>query len=664
MSKKIFSSAMEILKLFPYVNFTSKTINNKGCDVYKAICPCHNDNTESLSICDDKETRRIIVYCHAGCVAKDIFKQIGISPSESYYDIKPVEHYNYYDEDNNFLFQVTRMSNKTFPRYPKNTATSLYKLPELLKSESDLVILVEGEKDVNNLTQFDFMVTSVSNGANSFSNDFIKYFAKKHVIMIADNDEAGKKYAKKIKHLLPKYCLSLKIGYVPVGKDASDYIEYLEKNKMNVRDNFLQLFSNWNVVPIANFFDDDGVLKPYLLSQHIMDKYSLILHNKVIYTFYNGNYIIADLDTTIRKEWRDITIRQVKETIADIYAYATIKENESSPNYIKVKNGIFDINTDTLHDNSEKYFITNIIPHNYNPDAYNLTLDEVLNHWSGYCIEKRMLIEEIFGYCLYRRSCFKKFFIFQGETNVGKSTFLNLFKILVGKNNHYGLKLEELTKDFSAVNLISKLVNVGDDISGKTLKDSDMLKSLTSGHQVQVANKYEKEVSLCNYATLIFACNQVPKMPDISGGLDSRHIIIPLSNQVKTIDYDLSYKIESDDAMEYLLLLAINGLKRLLKQNGFTIPVDVAEAINDCKINNNSVLAWIDQLLDVDAILERPITDVYQEYVRFVNLNGGIALGSIVYSRELVRTCKGIEIRRKRSNNSIIKIFSKIGEIK
>ena len=61
----------------------------------------------------------------------------------------------------------------------------------MLAAEHNDVFVVEGEKDVDNLTRRGFTATTNSGGAKKWSSDLNRYFAGKNGYLLADNDDVG-----------------------------------------------------------------------------------------------------------------------------------------------------------------------------------------------------------------------------------------------------------------------------------------------------------------------------------------------------------------------------------------------------------------------------------------------------------------------------------------
>ena len=102
-----------------------------------------------------------------------------------------------------------------------------YRLPELIASQHDDVLIVEGEKDADNVAALGFTVTTNSEGAGKFTADLAEYFKGKKAYILPDNDEAGAKHAQQVSALLVDVARSVRVvnfpGLPPKG-DVSDWI--------------------------------------------------------------------------------------------------------------------------------------------------------------------------------------------------------------------------------------------------------------------------------------------------------------------------------------------------------------------------------------------------------------------------------------------------------
>lgn len=169
-----------------------------------ACCPAHKDSTPSLSL-RDAGPGRVLVHCHAGCGQATVIEALrdrGLWPQiENHFrQRRIVAEYGYCDEQGRLLYQVVRTDPKGFfQRYPderggwinrKHSRQVLYRLPEVLSAS--IVLLVEGEKDVETLRSYGFVATTIAGGAKSaWLSGFTQGLAGRTVILVPDNDSAG-----------------------------------------------------------------------------------------------------------------------------------------------------------------------------------------------------------------------------------------------------------------------------------------------------------------------------------------------------------------------------------------------------------------------------------------------------------------------------------------
>lgn len=100
----------------------------------------------------------------------------------------------------------------------------LYHLPAVL--HADAVYLVEGEKDVSTLESGGLVATTNSGGAaQKWLPEYTESLCGRHVFIIPDNDDPGRKRAKLIAHELAGKAAEVLVAAVPAGKDVTEFIE-------------------------------------------------------------------------------------------------------------------------------------------------------------------------------------------------------------------------------------------------------------------------------------------------------------------------------------------------------------------------------------------------------------------------------------------------------
>lgn len=149
--------------------------------------------------------------------------------------------------------------------------------------------------------------------------------------------------------------------------------------------------------------------------------------------------------------------------------------------------------------------------------------------------------------------------------------------------------------------------------------------------------KYAQPFMLESYATQIFCANQLPNVNDHSDGFSRRLVIIPFNAKFSKhdADYDpfIEDKLLEDDALEYLLKISIEGLKRALYNKQFT-KSDAGEKEKELYLrSNNNVLEWFDD--EEPKIENEAVADVYRMYSVWCALNGAKAVKKNTLSKEI-----------------------------
>lgn len=185
-------------------------------------CPAHRGADLNCTVNPGTKGADVVITCQShGCEYKDIVAALGLEAQpERSQSAQPrasapkptratiTKTYDYHDATGALIYQTVRTDPKDFfqrrPRERGGWVNNLqgveavpYRLPELLASD-DIVIVVEGEKDVDNLRELGFVATCNHGGAGKWSTVHAKYLAGRDVAVIPDNDEAGTKHAAKV----------------------------------------------------------------------------------------------------------------------------------------------------------------------------------------------------------------------------------------------------------------------------------------------------------------------------------------------------------------------------------------------------------------------------------------------------------------------------------
>jgi hypothetical protein len=217
-------------------------------------CPAHDDRNASLSV--NEKDGKPLVCCQAGCHTDDVLSAIGLSWRALRTEDRPgktawIASYEYTDERGGVLFVKERGEPKTFRVYRPLTGGRrqykdvfgggkpprrvLYRLPAVVQAiaEGRPVYLVEGEKDVHSAERAGGIATCNYEGAATADQrpkwrpEYGDMLKGAHVVIVADNDGAGRAHAAAAYADLRRKAASVRLVRGLVDREKADLTDHL-----------------------------------------------------------------------------------------------------------------------------------------------------------------------------------------------------------------------------------------------------------------------------------------------------------------------------------------------------------------------------------------------------------------------------------------------------
>ena len=420
---------------------------------------------------------------------------------------------------------------------------------------------------------------------------------------------------------------------------------------------------------------DDAFQKPIFFQKNVFlfDKFATYIKNNnhiiringQLHLFKDGVYVPGqdEIEAVMIQHISGLSNSKRTEVFKYLNLLMLTNTEMAKPNFIAFKNGIYDLNTDTLLPFSPEIVITNMIPWDYNPSAYSELADRTLNKIA--CDDElvRTILEECIGSCFYRSNTLGggKAFILTGEGSNGKSTFIAMMQHLLDERNIAALDLKELDQKFQNAALFGKLANLGDDISDEFIVNASIFKKFVTGERVQVQNKGEKPFEFNNYAKFLFSANNIPRIKDKTGAVLRRLLIVPFNAEFtkNDADYDsnIKYKLQEQEVMEYLIVLGIQALKRVIKNKGFTESPKVQQQLKEYEESNNPILGFFEECQMEGFPIENEQSDkVFRRYKEYCLANNFNPMSKAEFSRQLCRKL-GMTTKTKKIKGKVFRIY-------
>ena len=398
--------------------------------------------------------------------------------------------------------------------------------------------------------------------------------------------------------------------------------------------------SNSNAHEENNASDVAGVA--IRVATKISQKYCFKTVDNVIYRYINGLYL-PDGETTIRTEAHKLlSVESTAHNVNEVVNW--IKRETPSVRYkfdqdlevVNTLSVLLNIRTLMLRDHTPDYPSLIQIPVNFDPKA---KCPQIRKFFSEVVSPQDILIiEELFGYCLYRSYRFRKGFLLVGEGSNGKTTLLELLRSFLGRGNCSSLTLQNLEHDrFAMADLFSKLANIAGDMTSEQMQHAGIFKMLTGGDMVSGDRKFKDRIEFVNFAKLVFSANRLPPVHgEGSPAFWGRLVIINFPNQFTVnADRNLLAKLTTPEELSGLLNLALKGLQRLLDRGDFSYQAKPDETAGKYSRLVDPVRSFVDECCDLDLNATIPKDKLYEAFIEFCSRHQLPTMSKETFGRNL-----------------------------
>ena len=424
-------------------------------------------------------------------------------------------------------------------------------------------------------------------------------------------------------------------------------------------------------IPLENvtaemFFNEKGKFMHHLFGEYLARLYNPVKIDEVLYIYDRKEGIYTTDTAVLKKAMFDLIpslkINNKRETMDTFNTLA--REGKLNYRYRAVANGILDTKEFKLLDFTPDIVCTSKIPTNYNPDASTEKADKIIGSFVRDDPFKKNLICEMLGYGLYEdKNLIGKFFIIVGDKENGKSVFLRYTTNTFGDFNIMSLDLKDLGSRFATTLLRDKIFNLGDDISGNYIDETDVLKKVVTGEKMVVEEKGKQGRSESYNIALIFTANKTPRVKDPTGAVLRRAMLIIFDNDFSVgspaRDNKILQKIKNEEEREGLLKLAVEGLKRLSERGYFEENEETIKNLIDFDFDNNPIKEFDYEMrtLKTDGwYRDKTTKEVYRQYEFWCIENDVRPLSRRNFTKEFKALHK-LEIKQKRIEGDIENIF-------
>lgn len=322
-----------------------------------------------------------------------------------------------------------------------------------------------------------------------------------------------------------------------------------------------------------------------------------------------------------------------------------VRELNSNPFIINLKNGLYNVLEHTLSEHTPEYYSTIQMNVSYDPKADCPLFKKFLSDSMGGDMEQVALLQEMLGYFLIPINSAQKCFVIVGAAGAGKSVLLRVLnELLLGKENVSNVSWQSLNERFKTAELFGKLANIFADLPTKNIDDNGVFKALVGEDYLTVEKKNKNPFSFQSTARLLFSCNTIPKnYGDKSEGFYRRLIIIRFRHTVpqEKRDPNLIDKFRSE--ADGIFMFALEGLMRLMKNNYHFSETDVnREELQQYREESDSVLSFVKECCDLDDTAETGSTELFNGYKAYCEECGMKPYSQRMFVSQLTTGCSTV----------------------
>jgi P4 family phage/plasmid primase-like protien len=198
------------------------------------------------------------------------------------------------------------------------------------------------------------------------------------------------------------------------------------------------------------------------------------------------------------------------------------------------------------------------------------------------------VIQEMLGYYLTATQKKTVAFFLIGNGANGKSILANVIRFMFPHEYVSANSLEELTMDATRLaGLVGKKINIASEEESKKMKN-DKFKALVGGDLIEARRLYEESFSFVNTCKLLFLTNKAPRFQSVDNGIKRRVEIIKFPRDFEEKEQDRSLLSKIKGEIKYIVGWAINGAKRLVRNNYVFSKSDNTENAKKSFINDMS----------------------------------------------------------------------------
>lgn len=287
-----------------------------------------------------------------------------------------------------------------------------------------------------------------------------------------------------------------------------------------------------------------------------------------------------------------------------------VEEFDRSPDELNCANGILDLRTGELAQQTPSRRFSYCLPINYNPNADRTPWTEFLSEAVGDDQGVMDFLQQAIGYSLTGHTREELMFYIYGPARAGKGVFTETLLAMLGgaplatevNIEMFLVKRGGSSQNFDLAGLKSTRFIAASETGKGTWMNSSRLKSFTGGNDVRCANKYQSFFTYRPQFKIWLTSNWQPQLdPDDTAAWGRVQVVNFPKSYLKHEDKTLKGRMRSPEVLEGILAWAVEGAMKWygLPKGGLRTPEAVEVEIKHARDLLDWVAKWLeDRIVD------------------------------------------------------------------
>jgi putative DNA primase/helicase len=372
------------------------------------------------------------------------------------------------------------------------------------------------------------------------------------------------------------------------------------------------------------------------IADHVAEELRCVSYRRTIYIYDTEHGIYRANDGDVEEMTQEVAEqckftgkissakREIVSHITDMRVTREYPFNQNPG--IPCANGVvvidYETGARTLEPHSPENRYTYRLPVAYNPEADPTEIIQVLSSWAdegNYEVLLQIPAQALLQATVMGKP-YKKSYIVHGDTNGGKSSYIELLRRTFGDENTARVMLQRIGQDrFCLASMEGKMFNIYDDLDDVPMQNSTVLKTLTGFDWHDVERKGIDAYRARIFCVHLFTCNRPPETPDRVKNDAAfwerwEYLTFPNLFEVDPSWYDRVLTPQNSSAF---LNLVIGTMIRIVQSGSLLVRSSAYEVRDVWQTNADPIYKFITENLNHDGkgVVEKE--DAYRGFLNF-----------------------------------------------